>query len=273
MANFLFWNTNGKNIIGHVAQACAERQIDVLILAEFPLGSVALLQEELKQRSGQTYMAPFETSERLTFVTRYPLASLVPIHDEGGVAVRRINPPIGAEILVIAVHLPSRLYVSTDEQTPNAIRVSRKIDEFELQVSHSKTLVIGDFNMDPFDNGMIAADGLHGVSDRSIAKELSRTVMGEERKFFYNPMWSRYGDETRGPPGTYYRRGGQISHFWHMFDQVLLRPSLLEYYSSPSALQIIDKIGHHYLMKDGRIDKTISDHLPIFLRLDLERGV
>ena len=91
--------------------------------------------------------------------------------------------------------------------------------------------------------------------DRSIAREVSRIVGGQKRKFFYNPMWSRYGDGTIGPPGTYFYRGGQVSHFWHMLDQVLLRPSLLDYYSH-GAMQIVEKIGE-----------------PIFLRLDLERGV
>jgi hypothetical protein len=273
MVNFLFWNINRKNIIGHVAQACADFEIDVLILAEFDLERVPELQTRLRERSGRTYLAPFETSERLRFLTRYPLESLVPVYDEGGIAVRHIIPPIGTRILVIAVHLPSRLYFSTDEQTPNAIRVSRTIDELESQVGHTKTLVIGDFNMDPFDHGIVSADGFQGVSDRSIAKKVSRTVAGLKRKFFYNPMWGKYGDETQGPPGTYFRRGGHISHFWHMFDQVLLRPSLLEYYSSPNGLQIIDKIGDLPLMKDGRIDTAIYDHLPIFLRLNLEIGV
>jgi hypothetical protein len=96
-------------------------------------------------------------------------------------------------------------------------------------------------------------------------------VDGEDRKFFYNPMWGRYGDETHGPPGTYYRRGGQISPFWHIFDQVLLRPSLLQYYSS-NAVEIVGEIGGRSLLRDGRINQSISDHLPIFLRLEVEHG-
>lgn len=79
--------------------------------------------------------------------------------------------------------------------------------------------------------------------DRSIAMEGARTVNGQRRKFFYNPMWSHYGDEPSGPPRTYFYRGSRpITHFWHMFDQVLLRLSLLEYYA-PDALQIVTMIG------------------------------
>jgi hypothetical protein len=271
MANFLFWNTNGNNIPGIIAQACADYEVDVLILAEFHLEPEPLLME-LRERTGRTYLAPFETSAKLTFVTRYPLDSLIVVHDESGVAARRIRPPVGREVLVVAMHLPSRRYSSVDEQAFNAIRISRTIDELEERTGHSNSLIIGDLNMDPFDNGLAAADAFHGVMDRSIAREVSRIVSGQERKFFYNPMWSRYGDGTTGPPGTYFYRGGQVSHFWHMFGQVLLRPSLLDYYSH-GATQIVEKIGEHSLLKDGRIDNRISDHLPIFLRLDLERGV
>jgi hypothetical protein len=272
MANFLFWNTNKKNVLKDVAAACREREVDVLILAECAVGTVTLLQELNEDLPAQKYLAPFDPAAQLRFVTRYPPECLRLVYDERGVAVRLIRPPVGVEVLLVALHLPSRRHQTAREQAFNAVRVSQKIIELETQTGLARTLVIGDLNMDPFDEGVVAADGFHGVMDRSIAKEVSRTVSGKERKFFYNPMWSRYGDETAGPPGTYFYRGNQITHFWHMFDQVLLRPSLLDYYA-PSALEIIDSIAGRSLLRNGRVDKSISDHLPIFLRLNLERGV
>jgi hypothetical protein len=272
MANFLFWNTNRRtDISGLVAKACWEREIDVLILAEYEPDPIHLLEQLNHPGRQRTYLIPFEPPGKLRFVTRYPLDALRSVHDEGDVAVRLVRPPVGIELLVAAVHLPSKMFMSPDEQAYNAARVSRKIGELESRIGHSNTLLIGDLNMDPFEHGMVAADSFHAVMDRSIAKEISRTVHGEDRKFFYNPMWGRYGDETPGPSGTYYRRGNQISPFWHIFDQVLLRPALLQYYA-PNAAEIVGEIGGHSLLKGGRINQSISDHLPIFLRLDVEYG-
>lgn len=271
MANFLFWNTNQKSIATEIALACKENDVDVLILAEYDTNLTSLLRA-LNADNERTYIEqPFNFSERLRFVTRYPPHAIRSVQDNGGIAVRAVQPPIGPEVLLVAVHLPSKLHRSAVEQTLYAVRVAKVIDDCEERVGHANTLIMGDLNMDPFEDGVTAADGIHGTMDKALASQVSRTVDGHIRKFFYNPMWNLLGDETRGPPGTYFRRGGQISQFWHLFDQVLLRPSMLRFYSR-SALRIITKIGNRELMADGRIDISISDHLPLFLGLTLEEG-
>jgi hypothetical protein len=271
MTNFLFWNVGQKSIADEIALACHENDVDVLILAECPLPPVLLLLK-LNVGASQVYIAPFNASPRLAFFIRYPNSSFRPLLDEGGVAIRQIQPPVGVEVLLVALHLPSKLHRSATEQTLFAVRVADFIRDAEARAGHSNSLVIGDLNMDPYEDGMTAAVGFHGVMDKSIALQLARTVDGEKRNFFYNPMWNRLGDETSGPPGTYYRRGGQISHFWHTFDQVLLRPSLLAYYSS-SALRVLTRIGNRDLLASNHIDASVSDHLPVFLGLALEKGI
>lgn len=79
---------------------------------------------------------------------------------------------------------------------------------------------------------------------------------------FYNPMWSRLGDESAGPPGTYFYDGGSGTekYFWHTFDQVLLRPGLLQAYET-GHLEILTGIGTFPL------DGGPSDHSPVLLRL------
>lgn len=245
--------------------------MDVLILAEYKSSLVPLLQE-LNENNERVYIQqPYNLSERLVFISRYPVGAIHSVHDDGGIAVRSVRPPIGIEILLFAVHLPSKLHRSAAEQTIFAIRISAAIRECEERVGHANSLIIGDLNMDPFEDGVVAADGIHAVMDKTLALEVSRVVDGEERRYFYNPMWNYLGDDTAGPPGTYYRRGGQISQFWHTFDQVLMRPSILPYYS-PSALRVLTKIGARELISNGRIDSSISDHLPILLGLAIEQG-
>ena len=124
--------------------------------------------------------------------------------------------------------------------------------------------------MNPFEAGMVAADGFHSVMDRRIALKGSRIVGGKERKYFYNPMWRLMGDDTNSFLGTYYYRGGQVSYFWNTFDQILLRSSLLEYFESEN-ISIISQVSDQSLLKNNKINKTFSDHLPIMIELDIER--
>jgi hypothetical protein len=147
------------------------------------------------------------------------------------------------------------------------------IREVEEETGNRNSVLVGDFNMSPFEAGMVSADGVHGVMDKELARAVDREVSGQSRSYFYNPMWSRLGDESEGPPGTYFMRGGMISHFWHTFDQVLFRPSLLDFYSG-SALKVVTKIGATDLLKtSGQIDRSLSDHLPLVFGLSIERGV
>jgi len=56
-----------------------------------------------------------------------------------------------------------------------------------------------------------------------------------------------------------------------MFDQVLIRPSLLDRFSNDS-LEIVEEFGDYSLLSsdNGVPDKTrASDHLPILFGLDL----
>jgi hypothetical protein len=105
---------------------------------------------------------------------------------------------------------------------------------------------------------------------RRVAGEKSRVVQDREYQFFYNPMWNLLGDESNGPPGTYYyRKAAPKALFWHMFDQVLIRPDLIDRFSV-TELKIIEGDGQTSFIKNGFPDKTVaSDHLPIVFRLNL----
>jgi hypothetical protein len=161
--------------------------------------------------------------------------------------------------------------MTEDDQKFLAVRVSQLIQEAESKVGHTRTLVIGDLNMNPFEVGVVGADGLHAVMTQSIARKRSRTVQGRDRPFFYNPMWGRMGDSSVGAPGTYYYRSSQqVSYFWNTFDQVLLRPELLDLFLQDD-LRVISQIGDNNLMTENGISSSYSDHLPVIVTLHTER--
>jgi hypothetical protein len=135
-------------------------------------------------------------------------------------------------------------------------------------------LVIGDFNMNPFEDGLVGAVTFHATSTRMVAARGSRVVDKKKRAFFYNPMWSILGDRRNGPPGTYYYdRGQPVSFFWNAFDQALLRPDLLEWFADDD-LQVVTRIGNTSLLTAAGTPDTdvASDHLPIVISIDHKKG-
>lgn len=233
--------------------------------AECPEDGSYVVRQLNALRPEQPYLEITQGSSRLKFFSRLPLQCIVPIFDDGHTALRLVKPPLGSPILVAAAHLRSKLWADDRDQHFAASQLRKAILDAEHSIDLKRTLVIGDLNMDPYDEGMLSANGLHAVMDKHTANEIRRTVYGEEFEYFYNPMWSRLGDDSVGPPGTfYYRKSGVVSRFWNTFDQILLRPELIQYYR-PNLLKVIDSINGTSLIKENKIDRDVSDHLPIMI--------
>jgi hypothetical protein len=270
MTNFLFWNLNKKPLARPVGALAVEHNIDVLILAECGI-KIAELLMVLNAGEAAKYSRAFSPSDRLLVLSRLPHNSIKPLLDDEFLSIRRISPPIGIDILLVAAHLSSKLFEDSGDQALTATRFARIIEEQEDSVGHRRTVMVGDLNMDPFEAGVVGGDALHAVMDKRIALKGSRFINGKERRFFYNPMWGRMGDGSQGPPGTYYRRSSkQVTYFWHTLDQVLLRPELINRFDE-NAFRVITGIGDTSLLKDDGIpDVSVgSDHLPLMFGLDL----
>lgn len=227
MLSFLFWNISKNSIAGIVAGLALERDIDLVILAECsdPLGVL----NQLNQAPRRIYFHEPSITGKLHFFSCLPQGSVRLRGEYGGLTFAQVSPPIGKDFLLVGVHLPSKLYMSAQDQLLDCTSLAKKIDTYEERAGHHRTLVVGDFNLNPFEDGLIAAHGFHAASSKSIAKRLQRTVRGESYRFFYNPMWSHFGDRGPCPPGTYYyERSSATDRFWNIFDQLLLRPELLD---------------------------------------------
>lgn len=62
-------------------------------------------------------------------------------------------------------------------------------------------------------------------------------------------------------------------YFWNLFDQVLLRPDLMERFSNDQLEILTTAAGTSLLSEDGRINAAAaSDHLPVLFRLNLAGG-
>lgn len=103
---------------------------------------------------------------------------------------------------------------------------------------------------------------------KQIAGKSDRKWREEKYRRFYNPMWGLFGDLTPGPAGTHYWDSSVPSnHHWHMFDQLLLRPSLMDRLRN---IQILDRDGYASLLAANgtAVKDHLSDHLPILFQVD-----
>nr|WP_300013219.1 hypothetical protein [Methylovulum sp.] len=245
-----------------------EFEVDVLMLAENALG-VAEVLAKLNTPEVADFHYNSGLCERIAIFSKFKDRQIKPQFESTHISIRHLKPPNGADLLLVVVHLPSKLRQSNDSQAFEMPAIARDIIRMEYKVGHQRTVLVGDLNMNPFETGLIAANGLHATMARRIAEKKTRIVNGRSYPFFYNPMWSLLGDTSNRPSGShYYHKSEQVSYFWHLFDQVLLRPDVLPMFQNEN-LKLIDSVGDCSLLtRNGIPDKNISDHLPILFQLN-----
>jgi len=271
MTTFLFWNLNRKPLEAVVSRLAQRHEVDVVMLVECVTSPAELLTSINPPATGDYHYVPQIACTKVELLTKFPVSFIPPVFETDRLTIRHLQLPGQVDILLAVNHFPSKLHWDDASQAAESALLASDIRTIEQRVGNTRTVVVGDLNMNPFDNGMVQANGLHAVMSRQVAASGSRIVQEREYPFFFNPMWSLFGDATVGPPGTYFYRDAQHRvFFWNMFDQVLIRPSLLNHFRAQD-VQILDTDGEIlFLSPQGVPDKrVVSDHLPILFTLAL----
>jgi endonuclease/exonuclease/phosphatase family metal-dependent hydrolase len=192
--------------------------------------------------------------------------------------VWRLRLPARKEILVAIIHFFDRRNHSEYDQHSLSGELARFLRDAEMVAGHGRTVLVGDFNMNPFDKGMIDAKGFGAMMTRALTRNLKGDGQDPVLRF-YNPMWGRFGDSTVGPPGTFYHRQNAPTNIsWHMLDQVLIRPDLIRAFREDS-LSILTRVptgdGEIDLIRENRKhwSLAVSDHLPILFQMNLSEDL
>lgn len=270
MVTFLFWNLNRLPRHDVVARLVAANDVDIVILAENEIPDDELL-NQLGLETERNFQKPWSLSQKIDIFTHLPNPALVTVFDDPlrRLTIRRLI--VGSlDILLAAVHFQSKLHWSDHDQSQEAVELARELAKAEERFGHRRTVLVGDLNMNPFDVGVASSHALHAVMTKAIAAKEAREVAGREYPFFYNPMWAFFGDRTPGPAGTFDLAGSKpVNFFWNMYDQVLIRPALLDNFHDD--VQILTADGSSSLASENGLPnrETGSDHFPILFRLDV----
>jgi hypothetical protein len=268
MITFLFWNLAKRPIASVVSALALENNVDVLLLAENAL-PVANLLSLLNPPGNVRYrFVPPPLESRIDIYFAYDPQFLQPQTDTSRATIRKVALPGRPEFLLCAVHFQSRAVWEETDQALEATELNRVIREEESKAGHSRTIVVGDLNMNPFSLGLTAANGFNAIMTRRIALSGERVIAERNHPFFFNPMWRLFTDGDTAPGGTFFLHPpGYPSIYWHMLDQVLIRPELLSNFED-SSLQILSTYsGGSLLGPNGR--PKVSDHLPIIFKLNI----
>jgi hypothetical protein len=267
VATFLFWNIAKRPLDQEVTTLCDELAVDVLAVAECAISAAKMLTTlNSGVLKGFSAIADPASGSKIKWFTRLPIANIERVVDGGGLSLVEVKLFDCSPILVGAVHLPSKLNEGPLEQAETARVTAALIREMEIARSVEDTLIFGDFNMNPFDEGMAAVNGFNAVMDRRIAKRDKISYKGNQYRCFYNPMWSLLGDESAGPPGTFWFPRRLVRYHWNCYDQAIFRSTLMSRIGRSDVVVISESNGLVFA-GSGKKWRCPSDHLPILVKI------
>ena len=224
----LFWNTNNNLLINQaIYNIVCKEEIDILALAEYAGNGPELLRKLAASDIRMTQYAAIGCKNIAFFGN---IDNVQPGTQDSRYSVQIINN----EYILCCIHLPSQLHNSSEARAIIIRRIIHDVLQHEATLNTKKSILLGDFNEDPYDTGCLNASSFHALPSADDALRERRQVLGEFFEMFYNPMWNFFGDFS-SPPGTYYHTNSDaVTPFWHMFDQVLIRPCLIRSFAKES---------------------------------------
>jgi hypothetical protein len=281
--NFLFWNIrqNPANL-PLIKQMVDDFQIHILLLAE--CGSINPSAIE-KETNLVKMICKYSADENKYSPQFYSSPRNVDLeHISTDSSLKRLVlcslkfDNLQSEIIIGGIHFPSKMGRKDSSQESTVAYYSNFVKDIEKEQKNKKTILFGDFNMNPFESGMIKPEYFNATLSEIIARKSTQNTSFGGNDYFYNPMWSFLGDKCfdkdgiKKPFATYYfdnRTQDSAIIFYNITDGVIMRAGIIDIFDFNS-LAIIDKIHDISLVNANFIpNKLYSDHLPIKFSLKI----
>lgn len=262
---FLFWNIQKKQLIKEVVELIGESKCDICAFCEISDNTYDQIIITLKEAGVECSACPTPGCERIkiiiignlnqiTLLNQHKYYSLIKIHKEN------------TELIVGFVHFPSKREHTLDELRRAAELLSNQVDTEEQRHFTSNSMLMGDFNVDPFEMPMISFSGISATNGWECSRRTKVTRGGEKTKLFYNPMWTLYSCYQERPGSHKYIRSGDDVVSWHFLDQVIIRPTLIDDFKFESLKLIHGTKSYNYLNRNNA--PKLSDHLPLICEIE-----
>ncbi|NOQ63685.1 MAG: hypothetical protein GQ582_04170, partial [Methyloprofundus sp.] len=173
------------------------------------------------------------------------------------------------ELIAGFVHFPSKREYGLESLGKFFGDFRRQLVDEEVLYDAQDSIVIGDFNVNPFEQPMISFHSM-GATNGQYCSQRNLTVGNESNSLFYNPMWTLYAAHKERPGGFRYAKTSNNVLAWHFLDQVIIRPSLIECFNFDLLVVIKNTTTFNYLNRNQAPNKNkVSDHLPLMCEIEI----
>jgi len=264
----LFWNVNKNDCTSYICDLAMEMDLDVVILCENREAQEGHTLRQLQSRVSKNFFEADQFSpspRRFQVFGKDRRSGLQEKASFKRCNIHNFRGCSSGDILVALVHGADPRNYDIQHRNGYFSQALNNINSHLAAVDSQRLIVLGDFNLNPFDTGVAGVKGFNANMSKSCVRLKTRTFLDEKHDFYYNPMWSLLGDNSPGPPGTIYDTSSQGAYGWNMFDQVLIHHSLLNIFDGVKIVTQTEKLN--FQTSVGLPDGKISDHFPIIVTL------
>ena len=272
--NILFWNTYRnkykKNIDDCLIELIIENNCDIIFLAEYvdELNDLCF-KLNIKSKEGYKILPNNKGCDHIKGLIKkkYCIESLI---ETSRYQILKLETT-SYKMIIGAIHNHSKLHASVHKQRVELTTLHQDITKQEMECKTKNAIIIGDLNINPFDEICVEADTLFAIPYKNELKERTAIRGGREYEKFYNPSW-KFLESNELPYASYrYDTCDLVDFYWNMFDQVIIRPCLIDSFDNKN-FKILTNTQHHELIfKEKPNINNYSDHLPIFCRFEEEK--
>lgn len=253
----LFWNLSGNANEKWVKDTINEHDVDIALFAEYQSTSfehVLSILEDYTQYDG------YGGCEKITLLCKKSV--LTRVRREQNRYTLYSCTVNNNTYNIAGIHLPSAPSSNSNDRKNTIRDIVQDILEQENTTKNRSTIVIGDFNCNPFDEEIIQKDSFNAVLFKQLINK-SEIIRYQNKNYrrFYNPIIHYLSEDTQ-LYGSYYYSSGIAPLYWNSFDQILVRKELVE---RVDYLYYIRTINGKALINETKPNNKISDHLPLLV--------
>lgn len=260
MLNILFWNLKRNAIESYIIDCIVENNVDISIFSEFDEIDFIKIEKNL----GKMYarILGVQGDRKVTLIAKTTF-QVISVQQQKRYNIYNIKTAVKDYILA-AVHLEDRRNYEIADRTRTIRCLVADIERTEKLFKCNNTIVIGDFNANPYDEELLSKYAFNAVLFKTIISKSELTNPDSFKlKRFYNPIL-HYISEDTGMYGSFYYEKGHMTPYWHCLDQVLVRKSLV---NSVNHMEYLKRINTKDLLVNAIPNRKISDHLPLLVNL------
>lgn len=260
---FIYWNTKNTISLDYVIDILNEENPDLFFLSEI---DEKLLEEEQHIFNGFGYQYfPNPGCERVKVIRKNDFSVELSLQTKYYTVVKSEEN----DLHIISVHLPSLMFQNFDS-LKEFIRDFRTNIDAEIGFSlEERILIIGDFNVNPFEKPMIDFDGFLATNSVNSRNEI--THLGKTKQLYFNPTWQLYS-RLHFPGTKHFKRPTGASYDileFHYLDQVVISQKLRDDLQKDHICVVEETSNFVYLNKaKNSIEK--SDHLALIYNITLK---